>query len=109
MASHHRDERAARTSPVLVPTLSQHVDEGHRIVKPDATLTPVVVHVQWLDNHPDGPGTHAVISFEDGTNVEFPFGTPLTAIWHAEQRPVPRADLVAAAPLTWGTPAEPWR
>ncbi|MFJ6674795.1 hypothetical protein ACIQMJ_27160 [Actinosynnema sp. NPDC091369] len=109
MATYYRDERAAHRQPALVPTLSQRVDEGYRIVGPGATLTPVVVHVQWLDNHPAGPDTHVMISFEDGTTVEFPFDTPLTAVWHDERRPVAAAELAAAAPTTWGTPAEPWR
>ncbi|WP_157877454.1 hypothetical protein [Streptomyces odonnellii] len=67
------------------------------------------MHVQWLDNHPDGPDTHVMISFEDGTNVEFPFGVRLTAIRYDGQRPVDEAEIRKAAPAVWGAPAEPWR
>lgn len=110
MGEYHRDERAARDLPALVPTLSQRIDEGYRLVgsdatSTDATLTPVVVHVQWLDNHVDGPDTHVMISFEDGTNVEFPFDVHLTVVWHDERRPVSPAELAAVAPLRWGRPA----
>ncbi|ROP34972.1 hypothetical protein [Saccharothrix texasensis] len=109
MVAHYRDEKAARALPALVPMHSQHVDEGYRIVAPDATLTAVVAHVQWLDNHPGGPDTHVMISFEDGANVEFPFDVPLTAVWHDERRAIPSADLAAAAPATWRTPAGRWK
>ncbi|ONI91425.1 hypothetical protein ALI22I_08680 [Saccharothrix sp. ALI-22-I] len=102
MTSHYRDERAAKRRPPLVPVLSQHVDEGYRLVTPAGALTPVVEHVQWVDNHTAGPNTHAVISFADGTDVEFPFDVPLTAVWHAEQRPVDQDQLDSAAPAAWG-------
>ncbi|MEV1007246.1 hypothetical protein [Streptomyces sp. NPDC049881] len=100
----YRDERAARRLPALLPVESQHVDEGYRLVGPGGRLTAVVVHVQWVDNHPAGPDTHVVLSLEDGSDVEFPFGVPLTAVWHAERRPLDPADVAAAAPASWGRP-----
>ncbi|WP_326612317.1 hypothetical protein OG949_26005 [Streptomyces scopuliridis] len=109
MATYYRDERAARLQSPLVSTLSQGVEEGYRLVGPDGTLTSVVAYAQWLDGHPDGPDTHVMISFEDGTNVEFPFGIRLTAVWHDEQRVVAPAELAEASPAAWGVTAQPWR
>ncbi|WP_117211232.1 hypothetical protein [Allorhizocola rhizosphaerae] len=99
---YHRDERAAKRGPVLVPVVSQAVDEGYRLVGPEGALTATVEHVHRDDNHPAGPDTHVVISFADGTQLEFPFGVPLTAVWHAEQRPFSDAELRAATPNRWG-------
>ncbi|MFC0533673.1 hypothetical protein [Phytohabitans kaempferiae] len=65
----------------------------------------MVEHVQWLDNHPAGPDTHVMLSFDDGTNVEFSFDVPLTVCWHDERRPVSGSELAAAVPARWGTPA----
>ena len=108
-AKYYRDERAAARHPALISRPSQGVGEGYRLVGPGGLLTPIISHVQWLDNHPDGPDTHVMISFEDGVNVEFPFDVQLSAIWYDEQRAVNEADLLGAAPLVWGAPAEPWR
>ncbi|MCX4792907.1 MULTISPECIES: hypothetical protein [unclassified Streptomyces] len=108
-AKYYRDERAARRPPALISRSSQGVEEGYRLVGPGGALTPIISHVQWLDNHPDGPETHVMISFEDGTNVEFPFDVRLAAIWYNEQRAVSDTDLMEAAPAAWGAPAEPWR
>ncbi|WP_052849060.1 hypothetical protein [Streptomyces avicenniae] len=104
MTAYYRDERAARRLPALLPVESQDVDEGYRLVGPDGRLTAVVEHVQWLDDHPAGPDTHVVVSLEDGTAVEFPFGVPLTAVWHAERRAPDAGAVAAAAPRVWGVP-----
>ena len=104
--TYRRDERAAKYQPALLPVESQHVEEGYRLVAPDGTLTEVVEHVQWVDNHPAGPDTHVVISFEGGGQLEFPFGVPLTACWHAEQRPIDQHELTV--PARWGGPVTPW-
>lgn len=108
MARYYRDEHTALVLPALVPVPSQGVTEGYRLVGPGAVLTPIVEHVQWLDNHEDGPDTHVMVSFEDGTSIEFPFDVRLTVVWYDEQRVVSEAELSEAAPITWGTPAEPW-
>lgn len=100
--SYHRDERAVRHQPALLPVSSQGVDEGYRLVGPDGRLTAVVEHVLWLDSHPAGPDTHVVVSFEDGSQVEFPFDVPLTAVWHAETRSLNASELTAATPAQWG-------
>lgn len=106
MATYFRNEQAAREQPALMPVQSQEVDEGYRLVDPNGVLTPAVEHVQWVDHHPSGPDTHVVVSFEDGTDIEFPFDVPLTAVWHDERRPVRGADLASAAPATWGRPLD---
>ncbi|MEU0985550.1 hypothetical protein [Streptomyces sp. NPDC005953] len=102
MTSYYRDERAALHQPTLLSVSSQGVDEGYRLVGPGGRLTAVVEDVLWLDNHPAGPDTHVVVSFEDGTQVEFPFDVPLTAVWHAESRPLDEAELALLAPAQWG-------
>ncbi|MFF2927529.1 hypothetical protein ACFVTP_34885 [Streptomyces celluloflavus] len=107
MAKYYRDECAARHKPVLISKSAQGVEEGYRLVGPGGALTPIISHVQWLDNHPDGPDTHVMISFEDGTNVESPFDVPLAVIWNDEQRAVNETDLLDVAPAVWRTPAEP--
>lgn len=103
-----RDEDEASRLPPLRHVASQAVEEGYRLVAPDGTLTPVVEQVQWMDNHPSGPDTHVMVSFEDGTNVEFPFDVPLTMLWYAEPRPVSADEIAATAPVRWGLPAAPW-
>jgi hypothetical protein len=95
--------------PPLQPAVSQNVQEGYRLVGPAGVLTPVVVHVQWMDNHPAGPDTHVMISFEDGSNIEFPWHVALTMLWPDERRAVPDTDIAAAAPEQWGASAPPWR
>ncbi|MFG2628192.1 hypothetical protein [Streptomyces sp. NPDC048473] len=90
MTTYYRNEQAAKHQPAPMPVPSQDVDEGYRLVGPDGTPTPVVEHVQWVDNHPAGPDTHVIFSFEDDTGVEFPFDVPLTAVRHDERRPAPR-------------------
>ncbi|MFF2958916.1 hypothetical protein ACFVT1_08365 [Streptomyces sp. NPDC057963] len=104
MTTYYRNEQAAKDQPALMPVRSQDVDEGYRLVDPGGVLTAVVEHVQWVDNHPAGPDTHAVVSFEDGSDIEFPFDVPLTVVWHDERRPVLRTDLAAVAPASWGRP-----
>ncbi|MFF8913109.1 hypothetical protein ACF08M_07245 [Streptomyces sp. NPDC015032] len=106
MTTYYRNAQAAKHQPALLPVRSQEVDEGYRLVDPDGGLTAVVEHVQWVDSHPAGPDTHVVVSFEDGSDIEFPFGVPLTAVWHDERRPVPRTGLAAAAPSSWGRPLD---
>jgi hypothetical protein len=98
---YRRDERAAKHQPKLLAVQAQHVDEGYRLVGPDGELTAVVEHVQWVDNHPAGPDTHVVICFEDDGQLEFPFGTGLTAVWHADE--VTNAELMAGIPVSWGS------
>ncbi|MGW7453497.1 hypothetical protein [Streptomyces sp. NPDC054787] len=107
MARYYRDEREAKRRPALLPVPSQGVDEGYRLVGPGGTLTPVVAHVQWLDHHRAGPDTHVMISFEDGTRIEFPFDALLAAVWHDEQRAISEPELSAAAPAVWGKAEEP--
>jgi hypothetical protein len=108
MARYYRDERAAKRQPALLPVRSQEVDEGYRLVGPGGTLSPVVAHVQWLDNHRAGPDTHVMISFEDGTKIEFPFDVLLAAVWHDEQRAINEPELSAATPAVWGKAEASW-
>ncbi|MFJ2913753.1 hypothetical protein ACIO8F_31025 [Streptomyces sp. NPDC087228] len=76
----YRDERASRRQPALISRPSQGFEEGYRLVGPGGALTPIIRHVQWLGNHPDGPETHVLIPFEDGTNVEFPIDVRLATV-----------------------------
>lgn len=85
----------------MLPVRSQDVNEGYRLVGPDGTLTAIVEHVQWDDNHPAGPDTHVVISFEDGVQREIPFGVDLTAVWHTDH--VTLEETSAHIPVSWGS------
>ncbi|MFC4068259.1 hypothetical protein [Actinoplanes subglobosus] len=82
--------------------------EGFMLVRPDGTLTDEVVHVQWMDNHPAGPDTHVTVSFDDGENVEFPFGVPVVKIRLADVASLGPGEARLAAPAGWGTPIDPW-
>lgn len=82
--------------------------EGFILVRPDGSLTDEVVHVQWEDNHPAGPDTHVTVSFDDGTNVEFPFGVPVVKFRLADLTSVTPEQLLQVAPAGWGTEIGRW-
>ncbi|WP_433202662.1 hypothetical protein ACQP00_32745 [Dactylosporangium sp. CS-047395] len=88
----------------FVPDVAQGDLEGFALVRPDGSVTSEVVHVQWMDNHPAGPDTHATVSFADGTDVEFPFDVPVVKV----RAPVSPDDARSAAPSGWGTDAGRW-
>ncbi|SFF34170.1 hypothetical protein SAMN05421541_10913 [Actinoplanes philippinensis] len=93
---------------VLHPDVAQGDLEGFLLVRPDASLTGEVEHVQWEDNHPAGPDTHVTVSFDDGTNVEFPFGVPVVKVAARDVPSLTPAQLTAAAPARWGRDAGRW-
>jgi len=93
----------SENQPVLVSVLAQNVLEGYRLVDPLGNLTAVVVDV-----HPDGSDTWVTISFADGFNRQFRFGTPLTAYWHLEKRPITVDVLARVVPSDWGEDAGRW-
>lgn len=78
------------------------------LLRPDRTLSAEVMHVQWMDNHPAGPDTHAMVSFADGTNVEFAFGTPVVKVRLEDAAHVTPEELDSAAPAHWGREAGRW-
>ncbi|MFC7483503.1 hypothetical protein ACFQX7_30680 [Luedemannella flava] len=81
-----RQQRLAERQRRLRPDVAQGALEGFALVRPDGSLTAEVVHVQWMDNHPAGPDTHVMVSFADGSNVEFPFGLEVVKV----ERPTSR-------------------
>jgi hypothetical protein len=88
--------------------VAQGALEGYVLLRPDGSFTAEVVHVQWMDNHPAGPDTHAMVSFADGTNVEFAFDTQVVKARPTDATVVTPDDTAAAAPSGWGVTAAGW-
>jgi hypothetical protein len=103
-----RQQQIAQRHRWFQPDVAQGALEGFVLVRPDGSLTADVVHVQWMDNHPAGPDTHAMVSFADGTNVEFAFGTPVVKVRAADTALVRSEDTRDAAPSTWGSSSAGW-
>jgi hypothetical protein len=105
---HWREQQLARQRRRLHPDVAQGALEGFALVRPDASVTSEVVHVQWMDNHPDGPDTHVMVSFADGSNVEFPFGVSVVKVRADEVEAVSPQEARQAAPSGWGVGAGRW-
>ncbi|MBE1490807.1 hypothetical protein [Plantactinospora soyae] len=103
-----REQQLAEQRERLHPDVVQGDLEGSVLVRPDGSLTAEVVHVQWMDNHPAGPGTHVMVSFADGSNVEFAFDVPVVKVRAVDLQVVSRDDVRQAAPSGWGADAERW-
>ncbi|WP_432990414.1 hypothetical protein [Dactylosporangium sp. CA-233914] len=69
-------------------------------------MTVDVVHAQWMDNHPAGPDTHVMVSFPDGSNVEFGFGVAVVKVRAADVAVVSPEEVRQAAPSGWGADAD---
>lgn len=78
------------------------------LLRPDGTFSAEVVHVQWMDNHPAGPDTHVMVSFDDGANVEFTFETPVVKVRPEHVAELAPDELANATPSQWGREAERW-
>jgi hypothetical protein len=104
-----REQQLAQRSQRFHPDVAQGPLEGFVLVRPDRTLSAEVLHVQWMDNHPAGPDTHAMVSFADGTNVEFVFDTPVVKVRLEDATEVTAEELDGAAPAGWGREAGLWR
>lgn len=103
-----REQQLALRRRRFHPDVAQGALEGFALVRPDGSLTAEVVHVQWMDNHPAGPDTHVMVSFADGSNVEFEFDVSVVKV-HADDLQVVSPDEVSqAAPDGWGTDAARW-
>jgi hypothetical protein len=103
-----REQQLAERRRLLHTDVAQGALEGFALVRPDGSLTAEVVHVQWMDNHPAGPDTHVMVSFADGTNVEFAFEAPVVKVRAADVEAVSPDQARQAAPFGWGTDAERW-
>lgn len=103
-----REQQLAEQRRRLHPDVAQGALEGLALVRPDGSLTAEVVHVQWMDNHPAGPDTHAMVSFADGSNVEFGFDVPVVKVRAADLEVVSPDEARQAAPSGWGTEAGRW-
>lgn len=64
--------------------------------------------MQWMDGHPAGPDTHVMVSFADGSSVEFTFDVPVVKVRAADLQDLSRDDARQAAPSRWGADAERW-
>ena len=110
-----KEQRAARRKQQLregtetfQADVAQGPLEGFSLVRPDGSLTAEIVNVQWMDNHPDGPDTHAMVSFADHSNVEFVFDTPVVKARPNLVHTVGFEELQSAAPSVWGRDCPPW-
>lgn len=103
-----REQQRAEQRRRFHPDVAQGALEGFALVRPDGSLTAEVVHVQWMDNHPAGPDTHSMVSFADGSNVEFGFDVPVVKVRAADLAAVSPDEARHAAPSGWGTDAGRW-
>ncbi|GAA4262734.1 hypothetical protein GCM10022255_100910 [Dactylosporangium darangshiense] len=103
-----REQQLAERRKRLHPDVARGDLEGFALVRPDGSLTVEVVHVQWMDNHPAGPDTHVMVSFADGSNVEFPLGVSVVKVRAADVAMVSPEEARQAAPSGWGADADRW-
>jgi hypothetical protein len=97
-----------RAKPVHLDTAVGAL-EGFLLIRPDGTLTAEVVHVQCMDNHPAGPDVYAMVSFADGSNVEFANHAEVAKVKPATASTVDSAVLTNSASREWGVERTPWR
>jgi hypothetical protein len=103
-----RKQQLREGSETFHADVAQGPLEGFSLVRPDGSLTAEVVNVQWMDNHPDGPDSHVMISFADYSNVEFVFDTPVIKARPNLARAAGSEELQSAAPSVWGRASAPW-